>query len=583
MCRVYITGAIVLGALVTVQACSSDPAGTLEATDAGSAEASATDANTAKDVGTDSSCSGATTLCSGACVTTATDLANCGVCGKACASGDVCSNGKCALSCAAGTSECNKSLLDGGVDAGPPRYCAALPKDPANCGACGAVCAAANVSVSSCAGGKCGVVSCLAGFGNCDADPLNGCETNTKTSNANCGACGTACAAAKACSNGLCCGPSLTGCGLKCVDTKSDTTNCGTCGAVCPGANGFCGAGTCQTFVTSAAPTPIPGSAACSLLLDTNAHQIDISPGGIAYVLLHCGSPNVLSLSSSSDGGKTFSAPAPVTGFGAASGAQIYARHDGELYVLAGFATDAQFTRSTDGGATWSAAVVVGPGFSNSGPGPSVTLAYNATGLFASWSDPTTSSPVYKSVNDGATWTALPPAPASGINYCPDLFFNAAGDLVIANEVARTVYKLPTGAAAWTLVGNLGNATLYTEFAAGGTSIFGTGTAASVERAPIDAFTAATVVSAPMASSTPLRSMGADSAGNLAFAFQLDNTHVRIHRWPAASATLDVGIDVTTAGTNPIPATVALPSSKGSITAVYSAGAAGIQVWTSVY
>jgi hypothetical protein len=212
-----------------------------------------------------------------------------------------------------------------------------------------------------------------------------------------------------------------------------------------------------------------------------------------------------------------------------------------------------------------------------------VTLAYRAATLYASWSNSTTASPVYTSTDDGATWTALPSAPAVSRNYCPDLAFNSAGELVLANEVNRTVYKLPTAAASWTLVGNLNPATTYTDFAAGGTFIFGTGSTTSVQRAPIDAFAAADIVSAPMGSGTNLRTMGADSAGNLAFAFQLNGTQVRIHRWTAAATTFDVGIDVTTGGSSPIPATAPLPNNKGSVTAVSSSGAAGIQVWVEVY
>jgi hypothetical protein len=122
-----------------------------------------------------------------------------------------------------------------------------------------------------------------------------------------------------------------------------------------------------------------------------------------------------------------------------------------------------------------------------------VTLAYRAATLYASWSNSTTASPVYTSTDDGATWTALPSAPAVSRNYCPDLAFNSAGELVLANEVNRTVYKLPTAAASWTLVGNLNPATTYTDFAAGGTFIFGTGSTTSVQRAPIDAFAAADI------------------------------------------------------------------------------------------
>lgn len=90
--RLCLMGATVLGTLVATQACSSDPSLAGEAPDDASA---ASDTAAAKDAGVDSSrtCDAPATLCAGACVSTSTDLQNCGACGKACAAGDVCSNG----------------------------------------------------------------------------------------------------------------------------------------------------------------------------------------------------------------------------------------------------------------------------------------------------------------------------------------------------------------------------------------------------------------------------------------------------------------------------------------------------------
>src|SRR5512147_395166 len=45
------------------------------------------------------SCSGSSTLCGDTCVNTRSDNANCGACGAACAPGQVCSAGQCALTC----------------------------------------------------------------------------------------------------------------------------------------------------------------------------------------------------------------------------------------------------------------------------------------------------------------------------------------------------------------------------------------------------------------------------------------------------------------------------------------------------
>jgi hypothetical protein len=70
-----------------------------------------------------------TTNCNGVCVDTSVDTKNCGACGKACSSGQICSKGVCSLVCGAGQTNCN------GV-------CVNTNTDTKNCGACGTACAA---------------------------------------------------------------------------------------------------------------------------------------------------------------------------------------------------------------------------------------------------------------------------------------------------------------------------------------------------------------------------------------------------------------------------------------------------------
>lgn len=72
-----------------------------------------------------------------------------------------------------------------------------------SCGACGTVCSITN-GVGVCSSGACRVASCNTGFGDCNALPTDGCETNTQTSSSNCGACGTVCAGGGACTAGSC-------------------------------------------------------------------------------------------------------------------------------------------------------------------------------------------------------------------------------------------------------------------------------------------------------------------------------------------------------------------------------------------
>ncbi len=177
------------------------------------------------------SCASGLTACSGVCRDTLTDRAHCGACGRACGAGQICTNGVCTLSCGSGLTACGSA-------------CVNLQNDPANCSACGRPCSSGQVCVNgacagvcgagqltcggvcvtpatdvnhcgrcsnacpagaqataACVGGACQLV-CSTGFGNCDSNASNGCETDLRSSNANCGACGNVCAGT--CVNGAC-------------------------------------------------------------------------------------------------------------------------------------------------------------------------------------------------------------------------------------------------------------------------------------------------------------------------------------------------------------------------------------------
>jgi Stigma-specific protein, Stig1 len=178
-------------------------------------------------------------------VNTQSDRANCGACNNACGAGQVCSAGVCRATCASGLTECAGS-------------CTSTQTDPRNCGACGTVCAAPANAAAVCTAGGCSFV-CNAGFRDCDGNPSNGCEVNTNTSNANCGACSRACTIANAnavCTNGACQLQACTGSFRDCdnnpangceVDSGSSTANCGACGNVCnlPNATAACTSGAC--------------------------------------------------------------------------------------------------------------------------------------------------------------------------------------------------------------------------------------------------------------------------------------------------------------------------------------------------
>ncbi|MEZ4294997.1 MAG: DNRLRE domain-containing protein [Polyangiaceae bacterium] len=182
----------------------------------------------------------------------AASTANCGSCGHACQNlhgTTACVAGACSPTCAAPFDDC-----DGNADNG----CESKLTSLYNCGSCGTVCAAPNAN-TSCATGACQVTTCKTGFGDCDGDVANGCELLLTTLQ-DCGACGQACTvganatptcAAGTCQIGNCIAPYLD-CNNSPADgceANSDTSvaHCGACGVACTNANGStsCSAGAC--------------------------------------------------------------------------------------------------------------------------------------------------------------------------------------------------------------------------------------------------------------------------------------------------------------------------------------------------
>jgi hypothetical protein len=173
--------------------------------------------------------------CAGRCADLQTDRANCGACGVACPTGEVCSAGVCTLSCASPAVAC------GGGDAGV-RVCANPQTDRAHCGGCGRACGMGEL----CEAGVC-VLTCPQGQRACGgrcvtvaADPMN------------CGACGVTCGAGQRCLNGACasvCDPGVTDCGGGvCRNIQTDPDHCGACGRMCPapgGGRATCALGAC--------------------------------------------------------------------------------------------------------------------------------------------------------------------------------------------------------------------------------------------------------------------------------------------------------------------------------------------------
>jgi hypothetical protein len=179
-----------------------------------------------------------------------TSVGNCGACGTACTNAHgttSCVAGVCTPVCASGYGDC---------DGNPNNGCGAnLVTSASNCGTCGKACTNAN-GTTSCVAGVCTPV-CTTGYGDCDANSSNGCETNTQTSLGNCGACGAVCGATNAtpsCALGSCsitCDSGYGNCNGNLVDGCEASLNavatCGSCSVSCTNAHGTtsCASGTC--------------------------------------------------------------------------------------------------------------------------------------------------------------------------------------------------------------------------------------------------------------------------------------------------------------------------------------------------
>ena len=131
--------------------------------------------------------------CQGLCVDTAVDLLNCGGCNLACVGTNgtpQCTAGVCGWTCASGFTHC---------DSGNTGCETNTRSDTAHCGSCAKRCDGLNANNVTCSAGACAFTTCLAGFGDCDANKANGCECM----------CGRAknqpCCPGNTCTNGLTC------------------------------------------------------------------------------------------------------------------------------------------------------------------------------------------------------------------------------------------------------------------------------------------------------------------------------------------------------------------------------------------
>jgi hypothetical protein len=139
----------------------------------------------------------------------------------------------------------------GDCDGDPGNGCETRLDTLDNCGQCGAVCGGANAT-GECSAGTC-VLQCDPGFGDCDNDPTNGCELALDDIH-NCGACYNSCTATNAsgeCVQGVCemtCAIGWGDCNNDMLDgCESDLFMDQTCGACDQGCTTFCSGGRCET------------------------------------------------------------------------------------------------------------------------------------------------------------------------------------------------------------------------------------------------------------------------------------------------------------------------------------------------
>lgn len=133
------------------------------------------------------------------------ETTNCGGCGIVCDPGQKCvadSYGQPTCMCPAGKTLCGNKCVD-------------VATDPFNCGGCDVNCTKSGTASHGsgfCSYGSC-VFGCTQGWGDCNADPKDGCETNFDSDPLNCGGCGNTCdvLAGQPCLGGRCavepCGP----------------------------------------------------------------------------------------------------------------------------------------------------------------------------------------------------------------------------------------------------------------------------------------------------------------------------------------------------------------------------------------
>jgi cohesin domain-containing protein len=169
--------------------------------------------------------------------------------GRGCLANGDCSSGLCSMGICQTVLTCPAGF--GNCDGDPGNGCETPLNTLTNCGGCGNVCDQATSIGASCNGVTCSYAACMPGFADCNsaAPDADGCETSLTTP-ANCGMCGLACGQGAACVSGQCvCPMGSVNCGNVCANLASDPGNCGMCGLACTQGSA-CVSGMCQAATT---------------------------------------------------------------------------------------------------------------------------------------------------------------------------------------------------------------------------------------------------------------------------------------------------------------------------------------------
>jgi hypothetical protein len=177
-----------------------------------------------------------------------------------------CSMSQCHENCMAGWGDC---------DSNPANGCETSTTTSANCGGCGVHCTLAHAT-GTCTAGACAIVMCSTGYTDCNMMASDGCEAALQTDTNNCGTCGTHCITGQMCNAGACaCPTGQTVCMGACIDTTSDIFNCGGCNVACP-AGAMCVASVCSqdilTYTTATPPASVVFVDVCAN--PTATHQL---------------------------------------------------------------------------------------------------------------------------------------------------------------------------------------------------------------------------------------------------------------------------------------------------------------------